>query len=369
MVNRMNKKIKIFAVISLALLMVSVGSVSAVFSAQSPETRASRLIEISDGASQTVGGLIEMVYANVTVLDMIESAGLTYDLEGNITLYTGAVENVTSAVECLETGDYEGAVANASEALSVFRDVYKSIHVILCDAEVRIGLVDDVQVLKAAIERSLERVQELKELISSDTLIYGNLTQAEELLTEAKDALLPDNVEDAWANLREANMLISEVCQYLRDVARELDPQRIRAYCEGAYQYRERFRAMLGQAGSEGVDVDSFLQGCGYQNVDDFMARLQEMIQNAEGSTNINDAIADLEEIGNVIREMDQSLTQEMGCHRAQCGQTGLTGSFGQEEDSVGSFGQDGYGYGQEISGSGIGGSFGSGQMGFGGNR
>jgi hypothetical protein len=355
----MNTKIKIFAVISLMLLLVSVCSISAVFGAQSPEARARRLVEFAEGASQTVGVLFDRVYANVTILDMIDVAGLTSDLEGYVTFYDGGVENVSNAFGCLEVGDFDGAVANSTEALSVFRDVYKSIHVILYNSGVRVGVVDDAQVVEAAIQRSLERVHELKELISTDAMVYDNLTEAEELLTEAKDVLLPDNVDDAKTNLREANMLISEVCQYLRDMAAELDPQRIRAYCEIAYQYRERFRERFRQEMTDGLDVRGFLQGCGYQNEDDFMERFQEMIQNAEGSDNVEDAVAELEEIGSLIRQMDQSLIQEMGRHRAQMGQIGVAGSFGQE-DSIGGFGQDG---------SGIGGNCGSGQMGSGGNR
>jgi hypothetical protein len=62
----------------------------------------------------------------------------------------------------------------------------------------------------------------------------GNLTLAL--------SFLPDNVEDAKSSLREANMLLGEISQYLKQVAQELSPQRIRDYCENAYQYMERFR-------------------------------------------------------------------------------------------------------------------------------
>ena len=87
------------------------------------------------------------------------------------------------------------------------------------------------------------------------------------------------------------------------------------------------------------------------------MARFQEMIENAKGTEDIED----LEEIGRLIRQMDQNLTQEMDHHRAQHGQSVSGSGFGQEGS--------GSGYGQEGSGNGYGGSGGSGQMGFGGGQ
>ncbi len=362
----MNKQIKIATVISLALLLVSVGSVSALYSEQNTETRANRIVEIANAASQTVGDFINLVYSNVTILKMIDDAGFTDELEENVTLYDDGVENVTNSIECLENENYEGAIANATEALSIFREVHKSIHIILYNSDVKIGPFVFVEELEDAIDRSIERVDELKALISTEALIYANLIEAEDLLTEAKDVLLPDNVEDARANLREANILISEVCQYLKQVAQELNPQRIRDYCEGAYQYRERFRERFGQAGTEGFDIDGFLQSFGYESEDDFLARFQEMIQNAEGTEEIGNALEDLEEIGRLIREMDQNLTQEMGHYRAQHGQTGSTGGYGQE-GSTGGYTQfgSGSGYGTENSESGSGYNGGSGQMGF----
>ena len=354
----MNKRIRIATIASLVLLLVSIGSVSAIFSGQNPETRADRIVEIAGDASQKVGDLIDLVLANATAVDMIETAGLTEDFDGNVTLYDEGRDNVTNAYTCLAAEDYEGAIANATEALSIFREVYRSIHVILCNSDVKIGQLVDVDELEEAIERSLERVEELQALISAVATIYSNLIDAEELLTQAKD-LLPDSIEDAKTNLREANILISEVCQYLKEVAQELNPQRIRDYCETAYQYRERFRGGFEQAETEGFDVNGFLQTYGYQNEDDFMARFQEMIENAKGTEDIEDVLEDLEEIGRLIREMDGNLTQEMGHHRAQHGQQATGSGFGQEGSGSG-YGQNGGSYG---------GSSGSGQMGFGGGQ
>ena len=69
-------------------------------------------------------------------------------------------------------------------------------------------------------------------------------------------------------------------------------------------------------------------------------------MENAKGTEDIED----LEEIGRLIRQMDQSLTEEVGHYRASHGQ-----------DATGS------GYGQNAGG--YGGSSGSGQTGFGGDQ
>jgi hypothetical protein len=356
----LRKGIRTAAIAILAILIVSAGSVSAMFYGQSPETRAERIFELADKAEQRVGDLIELVESNDTALEMIGEAGLTGEFVNNVTRYDEGVENVTNAEACLAAEDYEEANANATEALSIFREVYRSIHVILCNADVNIGPLVAVGVLEEAIGRSLDRVEELKAIISTEAAIYSNLNDAEALLTEAKEDLA-DNLEEAKDNLREANILISEVCQYLRQVAQELNPSRIRGYLDEAYRYRYRFRERFRQAQDEGFDVDRFLQGFGYQNEEEFMNRFQEMIENAQGSEDVEDVLEDLEEIGRLIREMDGNLTQEMGQYREHYGQEATGSDFG-------GFGQESSDGGQGQYGS-YGVNTGSGQMGFGSSR
>ena len=354
----MNKRIRIATIASLVLLLVSAGSVSAIFSGQDPETRANRIVEIAENAAEKVGDFIDLVYADLDASEIIK----TDEFLGNVTLYDEGNETVKKANVALENDDYEGAIANATEALSIFREVYKSIQIILYNSDVKIGQLVNVDELEEAIDRSLERVEELKALISTTAPIYSNLTKAEDLLNEAKYEFLPDFIEEAKDNLREANRLISEVCQYLREVAQDLNPQRIRDYCDEAEQYRYRFMGRFGQAGTEGFDVNGFLQTYGYQNKEDFDARFQEMIENAKGTEDLDDVLEDLDEIGRTIREMDGNLTYEVGQYRARHGQQGTGTGSGQEGSGSGS------GYGQNAGGYGGSGS-GSGQTGYGGGR
>ncbi len=235
------------------LLLIAVGSVSAVIAGQSPENRADLMVGLAENAAETVGELIDIVTGNLTALEKIETAGLAEEFDANVSLYYEGVVNMTNAGAALDGEDYEGAIANAREALSIFREVYRSIRVILFESEVKIGPLVDVDELEEAIVRSLDRVEDLEALISSEAPIYEKLVDAKGNLTLAL-SFLPDNVEDAKTSLREANILLGEISQYLKQVAQELTPSRIRDYCEIAGQYRERFREQFRGGWDEGFD-------------------------------------------------------------------------------------------------------------------
>lgn len=321
----MNKQTRIATVASLMLLLISVGSVSAVLTGQSPENRANRIVEIAENAAEKVDDLIERVEADLDVSELIG----TVEFLGNVTLYGEGLDNVSNANAALGIGDYEGAIANATEALKIFREVYISIQIMLSNYDIKIGPLVDVDELEEAILRSLDQVEDLEALISSEAPIYEKLIDAKDNLTLAL-SFLPDDVEDAKSSLREANMLLGEISQYLKQVAQELIPSRIRDYCEEAGQYRERFREQFRGGWDEGFDVNGFLQTQGYQNEDDFMARFQEMIENAKGTEDFEDALEDLKEIGELIRNMGNNFEEEFGRHRAPHGQEGTWGGNGQ---------------------------------------
>ena len=321
----MNKRTRIATIAALMLLLISVGSVSAVLTGQSPENRANRIVEIAENAAQKVDELIDRVETDPDATEVI----VTPDFEGYVTLYGEGLENVTNANAALDSFDYDGAIANATEALRIFREVYKSIQIMLDNYDVKIGPIVDVDELGDSIQRSLDRVEGLEEVISSDAPIYEKLMDAKGNLTLAF-SFLPNNVEDAKSSFREANILLGEIGQYLKQLAQELIPSRIRDYCEVAGQYRERFREQFRGGRDEGFDVNGFLQIQGFQNEDDFMGRFQEMIENAKGTEDIED----LKEIGRTIREMDQNLTEEVSQYRARHGQS-ATGS-GYEQNAGG---------------------------------
>jgi tetratricopeptide (TPR) repeat protein len=316
----MVKTSKLAIVIVLATIIVMAVPVSAaMFYGQSDSARAEKIVELADRAEQKVENLIDLVYVNETALEMIENATLLDELEGNVTLFSESTANVTAAYYALEAEDYEGAVANATQALEIFREVFKSIHIILYDSDVQKGQIIDAQGLLVAMQRALERIERLGELLPEEA------TEALELLDNATDYLDIDtarlwlingNVTETAYNLTQANQLIAEAHQYLKTQAEQGNAVRMQNYLRIMERVRERIRERLEAAGNEGIDVDGVLQSLGYQNATEFEQALQNMTENAhEHVGKIKDAIKDLQQIGQTMRNMDRALAQEIRNH------------------------------------------------------
>jgi len=305
-------------------------------------TPAEELVELADRAEQQVKNLIDLVYANETALQKIEDVGLLDELESNVTLYGEGVGNLTVAHDALESADYEAAVDYATEALSVFREVFRSIHIILEDAGLQKGHLVDNQGLLEAITRQLQRIDRLREILPEDAPdeIKQLLDDAEALLDiDAARALLLEGKEtEVISNLQEAKQLISQVYQYLKEQAQESNSWRIGDYCERA---RERIRERFRYGNQTGIDFSAVLESLGYQSENQFMETLENMIQTAQGKAgDFKNALQDLEAIGQMVQEMDQALTQEMHRYQGGNGQGG-----GDDGSGSGGMGSD-YGHG-----------------------
>lgn len=326
------KKSRIAVLILLATVIVSVAPVSAVFYAQSLEsTRAEKFVEIADRAGEQVKDLIDLVHANETVLQIIEDAGFLDEFEGNVTLYDEGVENVANAYAALEIEDYEGAIANATQALRIFREVFSSIHIILCNSGLEKGQLVDAQGLLEAMKRAIEKIERLRDLLPENALEALDLLDEAEAYLNIESAmalLLEGKVSEVVYNLTQANQLIIQVYQFLKEEAEITNSLRIWRYLENCERNRERLRERFRFAANEGINVDAFLESLGYQNEAEFMQTLENMIQNAQGKTeDIKNVIQDLEAISQAIREMDQALTQEMNRHRERYGSNQGSGS------------------------------------------
>lgn len=332
----MMKATKIAIVVILATIIVTAAPVSAaMFNGQSESDRAEKIVELADKAGKKADNLIDIIYANDTVLEMIEDATLLDELVNNVTLYDEGVANVTAAYDALEVEDYEGAVGNATEALSTFREVLSSIHYIMQESGVARGEILDGQGLLTAMDRALERIERLREIlddIDPEEVSEEDLQEAIDLLDDAeayldKDTaiqwLLDGNVTETAYNITQANSLISDAHQILKELAREANPHRINNFLAQMTRARERLRERLQHAGGEGVDVNGLLNQMGYENMTEFEKALQEMASNAEDVDDIKDVLKELKELGKTIREMDKALTQQMHQHGQQSEQGG----------------------------------------------
>lgn len=150
---KMNKRIRIATIASLVLLLISIGSVSAVLGGQSPETKADRIVEIAGEAQDRVMDLVALVEADADAMQLINDAGLIVQFNDNVSL---CVEDGTGwtyldeANTALVAEEYEEAIESAKEALAIFRDVLRSIYVILFDSGVETGELLDSLALQEA---------------------------------------------------------------------------------------------------------------------------------------------------------------------------------------------------------------------------
>ena len=292
---------------------------------------AEEMVEIADRAEQQVKNLIDLVYANETALQKIEDVGLLDELESTVTLYDEGVANLTTAHDALKMADYEGAVDYATEALSVFREVFSSIHVILEAAGLQKGHLVDNQGLLEAMTRQLQRIDRLREILPDDAPeeIKQLLDNAEALLDidAARTLLLEGKSAEVMSSLQEAKELIAQVYDYLKAQAEASNAWRIDAYCE---RVQERIRERFQQGNQTGVDFTGVLESLGYQSESQFMETLQNMIQTAQGKTgDFKNALQDLDAIGQMVQQMDQALLQEMQRHQGGSGQAGGDGGYG----------------------------------------
>jgi hypothetical protein len=324
----MMKKRQFIALALLVSVLMTAAPASAILygQAQIQKAPAEELIEVADKAEQQVKNLIDLVYANETALEKIEEVGLRDDLEGNVTLYDEGVTNLTAAYDSLETSDYDAAVDYATEALSVFREVYSSLHVILEAAGLQKGNLVDYQGLLDAMTRELQRIDQLRDILPEDAPnnIKQLLDDAEALLDvdAARALLLEGKDSEVKDTLQETKQLISQVYQYLKEQAEESNIWRIQGYCERVQErIRERFRA----GNQAGIDFTTVLESFGYQSENQFMETLQNLVQTAQGNAdNFQKALQDLEAIGNLVQQMDQALNQEMQRHQSGNGSGGM---------------------------------------------
>jgi hypothetical protein len=318
----------------LASVIMTVVPVSAIFG-QVQATPAEQLVAVADKAEQQVKNLIDLVYENETALGKIEEVGLLDELEQNVTLYDEGVGNLTAAHDALDAEDYEGAVDYATEALRVFRAVFSSIHTILKDAGLQQCELVDCDGLLDAMERQLERIDRLREILPEDAPeeIKQMLDDAEALLDiDAAKALLFDGkTTEVRDILFEAKTLIAQVHDYLKEEAEGLNAWRIDGYCE---RVRERIRERFMSGNQSGIDFTDVLKSFGYQSENQFMEELENRIQAAKGkSGDFQNVLQDLEEIGQMVQEMDQAMAQKMNQHMngygSDGGSSGNTGGEG----------------------------------------
>lgn len=375
----MIRKSRILTFAVLASILVLVTPVSAILAAQgqaSTSNVAEHLVRLAENAEQQVKNLVDTVYANETAVEKITEAELLDELEANVTFYYQGAVTLAIAQSALTLYDYERAIGNATEALGFFREVFPSIHAILKEVGLRTDQLVDAYGLLEAYNRALERIEQLRALLPEEAAEYKSLLdQAEALLDidAARELLLDGKVSAVTSALSEANQLISQFYQYLKQQAEESNNFRVNGYLQEMEQAKERIREQFRYGTAQGVDVEAILESLGYQNETAFMQALENMTQTAQGKIgDIESVIQDLEALGQMVRQMNQTLTQEINRHQEQQGQGGSGSGSGAGEGTEGSgsgsggsgsgTGTSGFSSGEASQGSGAPGSASSGE-------
>jgi len=278
------------------------------------ERKAEKLIELADRAGQRVDNLIRLIFANATANETISNAGLMGRLLGNVTLFKQGEGNLTKARDAFEDENYQAAIANATDALRIFGEVFKAIHIILEQSGVQKGRLIDAQGLINAMQRALERIERLREIMEDADEALRLLDTAEQYLnvTAARVWLLEGRVNETAHNLTQANRLIAQAHQFIKRQARETNHIRIRNFLRGAEQVQERIMERLELASRKGLNVTAILESLGYANETEFRQALHNMTVTAlEKIEDIRKALKDLREIGEALRDIDRALSEE----------------------------------------------------------
>ncbi|MEM2182804.1 MAG: hypothetical protein QXH19_02470 [Candidatus Bathyarchaeia archaeon] len=260
--------------------------------------RAEKILLLADAAKLRVEALLNSVFGNETVMDKIENASLLDELWSvNATFYDVGMTLLNDAHESFKGGDYVNATSYAMEALNVFRETFKEINRILCQADIIKCELIDGQGLLVAINRALARIERIREIIeafSSVSDIISTLDEAEEYLnvTLAMELLQQGNVSDVARMLAEANRLIVEALRGLKVKIRERLSERIERFRENLERLRERVKERLREMN---VPEYEFFKRWNFTNADEFwrkqieiLERVRERLREGINATELN---------------------------------------------------------------------------------
>ena len=319
------KKLRIGFVLLLAVMIVATPTMF-LAQGQVQPTHQQDLMDISEKAQQKVESLFEWVEAQ-----QIEDAEFQDDMVTYEALFADGETLLNDAQVAFGEENFESAVENAVEALRVFRDVLRSVYASLEEAGIDTKEVVDTQGFLEAIVRARARIAYLRVIFEDNTEVEELLVKAEGYLETAEE-LFETDLSEATYNLRQANQLISEVHAILKEEAVLSNEWRLFEYCD---KLQKRTRERIRDGSYQGINMDSLLESLGYQNENQFMEALESLIQKAKNnSENFRESLEDLDAIGNMFRQMDSSLTEQINQHRHGSAGNGAGSSGGQNGGS-----------------------------------
>jgi len=269
----------------------------------SPEAkRVENMLNVAYKSRDRVRFLVNSVETNQTLMNLISAAGLNSAFYGNVTLL-GNGENLLSRAESeYEAGNYALALNYTLQALDVFRDVFRNVHVIVCKAG---GCLERESVIVAeglivAANRTLERIKSIRELGDIPMEAYDKLSEAEKLLsiTELRNLLAKGNVSEVAHRIADAEKLVADAFKIIKSKAEEKCAERVDKFLA---KVDETFNKIVEKAKSLGVNASEVLKMFGFNNLNE----VQEMKNNLIGKVK---SFVKLGKIVQAIKEMDAAM-------------------------------------------------------------
>ena len=279
----------------------------------SPEAkRAESMLKVAYKSRDRVEALVNGVKGNATLMKLISDAGLMGAFNGNLTLLKNGESLLDKANETYSAGNYAAALNYTLQALDIFRDVFKNIHVIVGKAG---GFLERESVIVAeglivAANRTLERIKRIRELGEVPEDAIKKLSEAENLLNiaEIRSLLAKGNVSEVAHRIADAEKLVAEAFKMIKSKAEEKCAERVDKFIA---KVNETFDKIVEKAKSLGVNASEVLKMFGFKS----LSEIQEMKINLIGKVKnfiklgkIIQAIKEIDDAIKKIRDMNRGL-------------------------------------------------------------
>jgi tetratricopeptide (TPR) repeat protein len=271
--------------------------------------RVENMLNVAYKSRDRVEALVNNVKANQTLMNLISAAGLMDAFNGNLTLLKNGENLLKTANETYSAGNYATALNYTFQALDIFRDVFRNIHVIVGKAG---GYLERESVIVAeglivAANRTLERIKSIRELGSIPSEADEKLSEAEKLLNtaELRSLLTKGNVSEVAHRIADAEKLVADALKIIKSKAEEKCAERMDKFIA---KVNETFDKIIEKARSLGVNASEVLKMFGFKN----LSEIQEMKNNLIGKVrssikfgNITQAIKEMDKAMEKIRNMN----------------------------------------------------------------
>ena len=303
------------------------------------QRRAEVMLRIAERTASRIGGFIGKVQGNSNLLESLENAGLLEDFNGNASRFEEAEALLEETEALIEDGNYTLAMEKIRESLAVFRDTYRAMHRVTERFMAAVEAQRRAEGLIVAMNRSLERLEKIENLIDeADGDIADLIEQARDLLNieEARELIEAGNVSEAAHRLAEANKIMNQIHVQLKARARMMIRARVTRYLRIAERFRENIMERIRIAQMAGVNVTEVLQKLGIENATAFREEFTKRIQEAREKGDIDELLDAARDLGNDLWKIDRTVTLHIAKHLRERNQHGPfgNGGFGREEQS-----------------------------------